>query len=97
MAENETATVSILHPPKPKTSAERNRAFRQRQKERSAIRSEEKFLTNRGKTPQPVEKPKTSADGDPTFAELERTTKELVEACQRGMQAARDLAARCRR
>ena len=90
MAENETATVSILHPPKPKTSAERNRAFRQRQKERSAVRKA-------AKPAQPVVKPKTSADVGPTFAELEKTTADLIAACQRGMQAARDLAARCRR
>ena len=90
MAENETATVSILHPPKPKTSAERNRAFRQRQKERSAVRKS-------AKPAQPVVKPATSADGGPTFAELEKTTADLIAACQRGMQAARDLAARCRR
>jgi hypothetical protein len=90
MAENETATVSILHPPKPKTSAERNRAFRERQKERSAVRKS-------AKPAQPVEKPKTSADAGPTFAELERTTRELMAACLRGMEAARSLSARVRR
>jgi hypothetical protein len=90
MAENETASIIELHQPanepakRPLTSAERNRAFRQRQKERSAVRKS-------AKPAQPIEKPKPSADTGPTFAALERTTAELIEACQRGIEAARTL------
>jgi hypothetical protein len=85
MATDDSALIVQLHQAKPKTSAERNRAFRQRQKERTAVR----VLQKKDLPAQPVEKPKTSADAGPTFAELERTTAELMAACQRGMEAAR--------
>ncbi len=87
MAENETATVTILHQPRPKTAAERGRAFRQRQREKSTVNSGKIAV----KSAQPVEKPKTFANGDPTFAELERTTAELQASCKRGIEAARAL------
>jgi hypothetical protein len=42
MATEDTASVVPLHQPRPKTSAERNKAFRERQKERSAARKSAK-------------------------------------------------------
>ena len=86
MAENDTASIIELHQPakRPLTSAERSKAFRQRQHERSAIRSAKKSA-------QPIEKPRTLANTEPTFAALEQTTAELVAACQRGIAAARTL------
>lgn len=89
MAENDTATVTILHQPRPKTSAERGRAFRERQRNKSAIKSGKSARS----AAQPVEKPKTFANGEPTFASLERTTAELVASCQRGIEAARSFRA----
>jgi hypothetical protein len=44
-----------------------------------------------GKTGATIEKPRTLAIGDPAFAELEKTTAELISACQRGIEAARTL------
>ena len=88
MAEN----IVTLHPApvkRPLTSAERGRAFRERQKNKSALKSD-----------QPVEKAKTFANvrptfanTAPTFAELERSTAELLAACKRGMDAAREMKA----
>ena len=89
MAEN----IVTLHPApvkRPLTAAERGRAFRERQKNKSALKSD-----------QPIEKPKTFANvrptfanTAPTFAELERTTAELVAACKRGIDAAREMKTR---
>jgi hypothetical protein len=85
MAEN----IVTLHPEpvkRPQTNAERGRAFRERQRNKLAAKS--------GKSTQSIEKPKTFAafaNAGPTFAELERTTAELVAACQRGIEAARTL------
>jgi hypothetical protein len=86
MAEN----IVTLHPApvkRPLTSAERGRAFRERQKNRSAVKSAET-----------VEKPQTFANVRPTFSntaptfdELERSTAALVAACKRGMEAAREM------
>ena len=86
MAENETATVTILHQPRPKTASERGRAFRERQKNKSGAKSG-----------QPAEKPQTFANVRPPFAngepmsELRKTTAELVASCQRGIDAVRAL------
>ena len=86
MAEN----IVTLHPApvkRPLTAAERGRAFRERQKNKSGVKSS-----------QHVEKPATFANVRPTFANsgpafaaLERNTAELVRACQRGIDAARVL------
>jgi hypothetical protein len=89
MAEN----IVTLHPApvkRPLTSAERGRAFRLRQKNKSAVKSTE-----------PAEKPQTFANvrptfsnTAPTFADLERSTAALVAACKRGMEAAREMKTR---
>ena len=39
MAENDSASVIPLHQPKPKTASERGKAFRERQRNRTAIKS----------------------------------------------------------
>lgn len=74
-----------LHQPKPKTFAERGRAFRERQRNKSAVRSAKAAPS----PAEPVEKSRTFANGAPKFAELEKSTAELVAACQRGIEAAR--------
>jgi hypothetical protein len=89
-----------LHRPKPKTSAERGRAYRKREREKSAARSAKAAPS----PAEPIEKSKTFANGEqperpvrewptlpppPAFAELEKSTAELVAACQRGIEAAR--------
>ena len=84
MAENDTASVIPPHQPKPKTASERGKAFRERQRNRTAIKS--------GKpAPQPIVKPATFANAELPFAALERTTAELIASCQRGIEAARTL------
>jgi flagellar hook-length control protein FliK len=90
MATSTPAPVIPLDQPRPKTASERGKAFRERQRQRSAVRSAKP-------APQPSEKSKTFANGEPTFAELERTTKALVDACLRGMEAARCFTVRVRR
>jgi hypothetical protein len=85
MAKDDSASVIPLHQPKPKTAAERGKAFRERQRNRSAVKSGK----SAEQPAQPVEKSKTFANGEPAFAKLERTTAELVAACQRGIEAAR--------
>jgi hypothetical protein len=90
MAKDDTASVIHLHQPRPKTSAERGRAFRERQRKASALRVKQ---SERAK-PQPVENPptfETFANGDPTFAALEESTARLIAACQKGIDAARAL------
>ena len=85
MAKDDSASVVTLHQPKPKTASERGKAFRERQRNRSAVKP------GKSATPpaQPVEKSKTFANGGPAFAELEKSTAELMAACARGIAAAR--------
>jgi hypothetical protein len=89
MAEN----IVTLHPApvkRPLTSAERGRAFRERQKNKSGVKSG-----------QALEKPKTFANVRPTFANtaptfdrLQQTTAELLAACKRGIEAAQEMKAK---
>jgi hypothetical protein len=109
MAKDDLASVIRLHRPKPKTSAERGRAFRERERNKSAVKSA-KAAPSPAK---PIEKSKTFANGKqperpvrkrptaavrferptlpppPAFAELEKSTAELVAACKRAIEAAR--------
>jgi hypothetical protein len=85
MADDTSASIIQLHQPKPKTAAERGRAFRERQRNKSAVRSAKAAPS----PAEPVEKSRTFANGAPKFAELEKSTAELVAACQRGIEAAR--------
>ena len=73
MAKDDSASVIPLHQPRPKTSAERGRAFRERQRMAKALRAKEAKRAN----PQPIEKPatfETFPNGDLTFAALEAST-----------------------
>jgi len=74
MATEETASVTILHQPKSKTASERAKAFRARQRERSAIKASKP-------APQPVEKPRTFANAEPTFAALEKVDGRVGRLC----------------
>jgi hypothetical protein len=100
MAEN----IVTLHPApvkRPLSSAERGRAFRDRQKNKSAVKSAEAAEkpqtfanANANVREQPNAKRERSGSTDPTFAELERSTAALMAACKRGMEAARAMAAK---
>ena len=110
MAKNDTASIiTLMHQPKPKTASERGRAYRKRQRDKSAVRSGKSAPS----PAEPIERSKTFANGEqpqrpvrerptaavrferptlpppPAFADLEKSTAELVAACQRGIEAAR--------
>ena len=80
MAKNDTASIiTLMHQRKPKTASERGRAYRKRQREKSAVRSGKSAPS----PAEPIEKYKTFANGEqperpvrerPTAAVSVRTT-----------------------
>jgi hypothetical protein len=97
MAKNDAASIITLHqvPQKrPKTGAERVAAHRARK--RAAAKPPAATVTLPAVSPADVAPPVTRRNGwrlpePPSFANLEKSTAELVEACQKGIAAARVL------
>jgi hypothetical protein len=95
MATEETASIHRLHQAKrPKTGAERVAAHRARKRAAATLQAATVTLPPVPPADVTPATPRRNGRHGPDFSELEKSTAELMAACQRGMDAARSIVRR---